>query len=86
MEMLNERAIRIIEEIPIETDEQKTALELSTEALKRYKCIELAPLDNKALYAFKQDQVLHIYCKDQEEMNKVIEIIKKGWGEKCQKI
>lgn len=26
MEMLNERAIRIIEEIPIETDEQKAAL------------------------------------------------------------
>ena len=48
MEMLNERAIRIIEEIPIKTDEQKAALELATEALKRYKCIELAPLDDKA--------------------------------------
>ena len=33
MEMLNETAIRIIEEIPIETDEQKAALELATEAL-----------------------------------------------------
>lgn len=28
MEMLNERAIRIIEEIPIETDEQKAADDL----------------------------------------------------------
>jgi hypothetical protein len=81
MEMLNETAIRIIEEIPIETPEQKAALDLAVEALKRYKCIELAPLDNKAFYVFNQDQVLHIYCKSQEEMNKVIEIIKKGWGE-----
>jgi hypothetical protein len=79
MEMLNERAIRIIEEIPIETDEQKAALELATEALKMFKCIELAPLDNKAFYAFRQDQVLYIYCKTEEEMNNVIAIIKKGW-------
>lgn len=82
MEMLNEKAIRIIEEIPIETDEQKAALDLATEALKRYKCIELAPLDNKAFYAFKQDQVLHIYCRTEEEMNRTIAIIEKELGYK----
>ena len=48
MEMLNERAIRIIEEIPIETDEQKAALELATEALKMFKCIELAYFQKNA--------------------------------------
>lgn len=79
MEMLNEKAIRIIEEIPIETDEQKAALELATEALKRYKCIEFAPLDDKAFYAFRQDQVLNIYCKTKEDMDNAIAIIKKGW-------
>jgi hypothetical protein len=82
MEMLNETAIRIIEEIPIETDEQKAALELATEALKMFKCIELAPLDDKAFYAFRQDQVLHIYCITEEDMNSVIAIIKKEWGER----
>lgn len=82
MEMLNETAIRIIEEIPIETPEQKAALELATEALKRYKCIELAPLDNKAFYAFKQNQVLHIYLKSEEDLDNAIEIIKKGWERK----
>jgi hypothetical protein len=82
MEMLNERAIRIIEEIPIETDEQKAALELATEALKRFKCIELVPLDNKAFYAFRQDQVLHIYCKTEEDMDNAIAIITKELGEK----
>lgn len=81
MKMLNETAIRIIEEIPIETDEQKAALELAMEALKSYKCIELAPLDDKAFYAFRQNQILHIYCKTEKEMDSVIAIIKKGWGD-----
>lgn len=82
MEMLNETAIRIIEEIPIDTDEQKAALELATEALKMFKCIELAPLDDKAFYAFKQDQVLHIYCKTEEDMDNAISIITKELGER----
>lgn len=82
MEMLNEKAIRIIEEIPIETPEQKAALELATEALKRYKCIELAPIDDKAFSAFRQDQVLHVYCKTDEDMDSAIAIIKKEFGER----
>ena len=32
---------RIIEEIPVETDEQKAALDLATEALKKYnECVD----------------------------------------------
>lgn len=77
MEMLNETAIRIIDEIPVETDEQKAALELAKEALKSYKCIEFAPLDDKAFYAFRQNQILHIYCKTEKDMDSAIAIIKK---------
>lgn len=82
MEMLNDTAIRIIEEIPIETDEQKAALELATEALKSYKCIEFAPDGDKNFYAFRQDQVLHIYCKTEKDMNDTIAIIKKALKER----
>lgn len=82
MEMLNETAIRIIEEIPIETDEQKAALELATEALKSYKCIELAPTDDKIFDVFRQDQILHIYCKTEKDMNDAIAIIKKALKER----
>lgn len=81
MEMLNERAIRIIEEIPIETDEQKAALKLATEALKSYKCIEFAPVDDKAFHAFRQNQILHIYCETEKDMDSAIAIIKKELGD-----
>ena len=83
--MLNETAIRIIEEIPIETDEQKAALELATEALKRYKCLELAPIDDKSFSVFSQDQVLHIYCKTKEDMDNAIAIINKEFSERNDK-
>lgn len=82
MEMLNERAIRIIEEIPAETDEQKAALELAKEALKSYKCIEFAPLDDEAFHAFRQNQILHIYCKTEKDMDSAIAIIKKELEER----
>ena len=79
MEMLNERAIRIIEEIPIETPEQKAALKMAVESLKIYKSIQAVPDKNSVFHLLDPVYCLHIYCKDQEEMNKVIEIIKKGW-------
>lgn len=82
MEMLNERAIRIIEEIPIETDEQKAALELAKEALKSYKCIEVAPVGDKKFDLFRQNQILHIYCRTEEEMFSTIAIIEKELGHK----
>lgn len=84
-EMLNDTAIRIIEEIPIETDEQKAALELATEALKFYKCIEFAPDGDKTFYGFRQNQILHIYCKTEKDMNDAIAIIKKELEERKEK-
>ena len=79
--MLNERAIRIIEEIPIDTPEQKAALKMAVEALKIYKSIQAVPDKNSVFHLLDPAYCLHIYCKDQEEMDKVIEIVKKGWGE-----
>lgn len=76
MEMLNEKAIRIIEEIPVETDEQKAALELAKEALKSYKCIEIAPVGDKIFDVFRQNQILRIYCKTEKDMDSAIAIIK----------
>lgn len=82
MEMLNETAIRIIEEIPIETPEQKAALELAKEALKSYKCIEIVPVGDKIFDVFRQNQILHIYCRTEEEMNNTLAIIEKELGHK----
>ena len=78
MEMLNERAIRIIEEIPIETDEQKAAITLAKEALKVYRTLQLVPLEDGKFTLIHPDQILHIYCMSDEEMDRAMEIIKKG--------
>ena len=73
MEMLNERAIRIIEEIPIETDEQKAAITLAKEALKVYRTLQLVPLEDGKFTLIHPDQILHIYCMSDEEMDRAME-------------
>lgn len=82
MEMLNETAIRIIEEIPTETDEQDAALNMAMEALKVYRSIQAVPDKNSVFHLMDPKYCLHIYCEKQEEMDILIERIKKGWGER----
>lgn len=81
MEMLNEAAIRIIEAIPVETPKQKAAIKMATEALTVFKSIQAVPDQNRVFHLMDPEYCLHIYCKDQEEMDILIERIKKGWGE-----
>ncbi len=75
--MLNEKAIDILDEMKPETAEQKAALDMAKAALSEYKCTHLvADKDNQRFKAFKTKNILHIYCQNDEEIEKVKELIR----------
>jgi hypothetical protein len=75
--MLNEKASDILNEIKPETAEQKAALDMAKAALSEYKCMLLvADEESQKFKAFKTKNILHIYCQNDEEMQKVEELIR----------
>lgn len=75
--MLNEKAIDILDEMEPETDEQKAALDMAKEALSEYKCTLLvADEESQKFKAFKTKNILHVYCQNDEEMEKVEGLIR----------
>jgi len=75
--MLNEKAIDILDEMKPETAEQKAALDMAKAALREYKCMLLvADEESQKFKAFKTKNILHIYCQNDEEMQKVEELIR----------
>jgi hypothetical protein len=76
-DMLNEKAIDILDEMKPETAEQKAALDMAKAALSEYKCMLLvADEESQKFKAFKTKNILHIYCQNDEEMQKVEELIR----------
>lgn len=76
--MMNDKAARILDTIEPETDEQKAAITLAKEALKVYRTLQLVPVEDNKFTLVHPDQILHIYCMSDEEMDRAMEIIKKG--------
>lgn len=76
--MMNDKAARILDTIRPETDEQKAAITLAKEALKVYRTLQLVPVKDNKFTLVHPDQILHIYCMSDEEMDRAMEILKKG--------
>lgn len=71
MQMINEKAIEIIEKMAPETDKEMAALRLAIEALKVYKQFMLYP-DGNSFKMYNPEFSIEIACHSKEEQDKVI--------------